>query len=197
MRKTLGYVIMAVMLFNFFRFEVIYFLPILVPIITFVVVYNVVLKYRPLEQGHPKARTSQATNEFASEIKKKYNAGDPYDTIKTYDPALIEINRFDDQIATSTLITPLVNPLKKLRPEETMMFLNEGEQVIMEPPTSSLSTVAVYDRSKHLLGYIPKTKNNAVLALLKNQRIVKGQITELSKTLFGHRIVIEIEYKNQ
>lgn len=197
MRKILGYVILSVILVNFFEIEFVYFLPILIPIIVFVVIYNVVVKYRPLEQGHPKVITSQKENEFASEIKEKYNTSDPYDTIKTYDPALIEINRFDDLIPTSILTTTLINPLKKLRPEETMMFLNEGEQVIMEPPASALSTVAVYDRSKHLIGYIPKTKNNMVLALLKNQRIIKGRITRINKTLFGNQIEIEIKYKNK
>lgn len=197
MRKIFGYVIALLIIINFLGFSLVYLLPILIPFITFIVVYNLVVKYRPLEQGHPKARTSQKENEFASEIKEKYNTSDPYDTIKTYDPALIEINRFDDLIPTSSVKTTLVNPIKKLRPEETMMFLNEGEQVIMEPPTSALSTVAVYDRSKHLIGYIPKTKNNMVLALLKNQRIVKGQITRIKKTLFGHHVEIEIEYKNR
>lgn len=197
MRKIFGYVIVLLIIINFLGFSLVYLLPILIPFITFIVVYNLVVKYRPLEQGHPTARTSQKENEFASEIKEKYNTSDPYDTIKTYDPALIEINRFDDLIPTSSVKTTLVNPIKKLRPEETMMFLNEGEQVIMEPPTSALSTVAVYDRSKHLIGYIPKTKNNMVLALLKNQRIVKGQITRIKKTLFGHHVEIEIEYKNR
>ncbi len=91
----------------------------------------------------------------------------------------------------------LVNPTKKNRPEETMMFLNEGEQVILEPPTSALATVAVYDRSKHLLGYVPKMKNNVVLSLINSERIVKGQIIKLTKNFFMQNIEIEIKYRNQ
>jgi len=197
MRKLFGYLFFVFVLINFLRFEIVYFLPVLVPLFIFIVIYNVMLRFRPLEVGHPKEQASNQDNTFAAEIKQKFNTSDPYDTIATYDPVLVEIDRFNDLVSTSTMKVRLLNPPKKHRDEETMMFLNEGEQVILEPATSRLSTIAVYDRSKHLLGYIPKNKNNTILQLINQQRIIKGIIISLNKSFFTHTIDIEIEYKNQ
>ncbi len=197
MRKILGFIFVFIFIINFLGITWFMILPFLIPVVVFVLIYNVLVKFRPLEQGNPSADTMSIDDQVASDIRKKYNTIDPYDTIATYDPALVEISRFGDPVGTSTLKTTLINPPKKHRPEETMMFLNEGEQVILEPPTSALSTIAVYDRSKHLLGYIPKMKNNIVLSLINNERIIKGQITRLTKNFLTQTIEIEIVYRNQ
>ena len=197
MRKILGFIFVFIFIINFLGLTWFMVLPFLVPLVVFLVIYNVLVKFRPLEQGNPSADSQPFEDQVASDIKKKYVTGDPYDTVATYDPALVEISRFGDPVGTSSITTTLVNPPKKQRPEETMMFLNEGEQVILEPPTSALSTVAVYDRSKHLLGYIPKMKNNTVLSLINNERIIKGQITKLTKNFLTQSIEVEIVYRNQ
>ena len=197
MRKFIGFIFVFIFIVNFLGIAWFTLLPILIPLVVFVVIYNVLVKFRPLEQGNPSADSKPYDAQVAADIKKKYNTRDPYDTVATYDPALVEISRFEDQVGTSTMTMILVNPTKKNRPEETMMFLNEGEQVILEPPTSALATVAVYDRSKHLLGYVPKMKNNVVLSLINSERIVKGQIIKLTKNFFMQNIEIEIKYRNQ
>jgi hypothetical protein len=171
------------------------FYPVVIALTVGLFIFNSVVRLGALNKGNPVARTSTQENKVAKELKEKYNRIDPDDTIATYDPALVEINRFGDMSQISTTTMRLMYPPKKLQKEETMMFLNEGEQVILEPPASSLATVAVYDRSKHLLGYIPKLKNGTVLSLINQQRIIRGKITKLNKTMWNKFIEIEISYK--
>lgn len=197
MKRYLGLVLILIVVVNLFPFLSGSIFGFLIPVIFFLAIFNTLLKKRPFEKGNPWADRMPSQDEVASEIKEKFDTRNPYDTVATYDPALVEINRFDDLVQTSTIKMTLLNPPKKDRPEETMMFLNEGEQIILEPPTSMLATVAVYDRSKHLLGYVPKTRNGTVMSLINSERIVKGYISKLTKTLLTNNIEIEIEYKQR
>lgn len=194
MRKSSGLFFLFFILLSAIP-QLAYIYPIIIIFVVVTIVYSVLIRLRTIDKGNPVARTSPLSNEVAKEIKEKYNTTDPSDTIATYDPALVEINRFGDLAQVSTMTIKLLNLPKKLQSEETMMFLNEGEQVILEPPASSIATVAVYDRSKHLLGYIPKTKNRNILTLISQQRIIRAKIIKLNKSAWNKYIEIEITYK--
>lgn len=189
-------ILIFLLLIATFTLDIFVLYPIVIIFIFGTFIYNTVIRLVAMEKGNPVARTSSQENKVAKEIKEKYNTMDPDDTIATYDPALVQINRFDDMAQTSTMTVRLLNPPRKLQSEETMMFLNEGELVILEPPASSLATVAVYDRSKHLLGYVPKTKNGTILSLINQQRIIKGRVIRLNKSMWNKFIQVEITYKN-
>lgn len=194
MRKSSGLFFLFLILFSIFA-EIDFFYPILIVFIGVSFINFVLKRFVSPAKGKPAARPDTMINDVAKEIKEKYNTKNPDDTIGTYDPALVEINRFGDLAQATTTRMRLVNPPKKLQCEEITMFLNEGEQVILEPPTTSLATIAVYDRSKHLLGYIPKIKNGVVLSLIAQQRIIRAKVIKLNKSFWNKYIEIEITYK--
>lgn len=194
MRKYIGLFFLFFVLLNVIP-GIAFVYPVIIIFVSVTIVYNALIRYRTFEKGNPVARSSNQVNEVAKEIKEKYNTRDPDDTIATYDPALVEINRFGDMTQTTTTTIRLINPPKRLQTEDVMLFLNEGEQIILEPPASVIATVAVYDRSKHLIGYIPKTKNGTMISLINQQKITRGIVTKINRSAWNKYIEIEITYK--
>jgi len=194
MRKLIGLFFLFFILLNIIP-GIAFVYPVIIIFVTVTIIYNATVRYRTLEKGNPLARSSNQVNEVAKEIKEKYNTRNPDDTIATYDPALVEMNRFGDMTKTTSTTIKLLTPPRKLQNEDVMLFLNEGEQVILEPPASAIATVAVYDRSKHLIGYIPKTKNGIVVSLINQQKITRGIVTKLNRSAWNKYIEIELTYK--
>lgn len=112
-----------------------------------------------------------------------------------YDPTLIDAFRYVDYSNANKTTMTLTNVKRTKQLAETLMFINEGEQVILSRGPSLFGSVGVYDRSKTLLGYIPKVRNSAVNQMMIDKRLYKIQITRITKTILGYIIQIELTYK--
>jgi hypothetical protein len=95
MHKYFQILIFILLVFTFTT-DILIFYPVVIALTVGLFIFNSVVRLGALNKGNPVARTSTQENKVAKELKEKYNRIDPDDTIATYDPALVEINRFGD-----------------------------------------------------------------------------------------------------
>lgn len=192
MTKSFGLYFIFFLLFLVFS-QVTFLSPFI--IIGLVFLYAFRKQVKSPQKNQPMEDYKQADGKSVQVSEEKFTSIQPKEKITAYDPALVKNSHFKEISQVTSLTLRLMPAPKKLQSEDATLFLHEGEQCIFKLPKSSLATVAVYDRSMHLIGYIPKIKNSLIVNLIDNQRLIKGEVIKLNKSTWNKYIEIEITYQ--
>lgn len=101
---------------------------------------------------------------------------------------------FKTQVKTTKAI-PVILPPKQQREDDALMFLSENEEVILSATGSRNRPIAVYDRSKHLIGYLAPAIGLNLLKYLDAGKISYAQIDSISQRFNTPSIKIKVEIK--
>ena len=116
----------------------------------------------------------------------------------TVDPTRSELfsqNNQTKSVVSKTLPITLVLPPKKQREDDALMFLSEGEEVVLIATGSRNRPVAVYDRSKHLIGYLPPAIGVKMVRFLDANRVQFAKVESVNERFNNKVIKISIEIK--
>lgn len=172
-----------------------FIIPFVISGLIFISIYRIInasirKQTRPMDQPLPPTISDEV---YSNEHDKAHTYSHPTDD-NFYDPTLIDAFRYIDFSNANKTTVTLTNVRKTKQLEETLMFINEGEQVILEMSPSLIANIGVYDRSKTLIGYIPKVRIALLNQLMREQRLIKIQISKITKTFVGYIIQLELTY---
>ena len=188
--------ILFVVFFFVFAESAFFIFPFIFAAIIFISIFRVIssLKANTPNPPQPPRYPQEPKLSFENEHDLVHTYTHPADD-GFYDPTLIDAFRYIDYSNANKTTMTLTNVKGSKQLAETLMFINEGEQVILSTGPSLFGSIGVYDRAKTLLGYIPKVRNGAVNQMMMDKRLYKIQISRITKTILGYIIQVELTYK--